>query len=334
MGISMPVDEWFEVLRQEYLQNFVKNGGAAVKFAVPMEGLEHKAVLDKLRQTAVENDYLFASVDAATTKAHMIDKVFHAVAKQVEWENLAYSFLCSTLSESYLLPSDRNDFGLAQLASLNELDEREMRRVVNKRLGDRLFKDYAMTQEFRIAMLRLCQAQLDPLDVGPGTAEVVEEWLCGELRLISALKPALIFQKIGRHNGRHMLFSLSHWLQVTGKAGLVVTLDISRFLEARRPKEPDGTIYYSGPAVLDGYEALRQFVDGTDELQFCLIIVLAPASFLSPEEEKRGLKAYQALWLRIWDEVRDQQRPNPLSSLIRLCNQGVSDISQITGGSL
>ena len=115
-----------------------------------------------------------------------------------------------------------------------------------------------------------------------------------------------------------MLFSLSHWLHITGKAGLVMALDISRFLEARRPNDPDG-LYYSTPAVLDGYEVLRQFIDGTDELQFCLIVVMAPPSFLT--EERRGLKAYSALWLRIWDEVRDRQRPNPLSSLIRLSTQ-------------
>jgi len=117
-----------------------------------------------------------------------------------------------------------------------------------------------------------------------------------------------------------MLFSLSHWLHVTGKAGLVMALDISRFLEARRPEELDGSLYYSTPAVLDGYEVLRQFIDGTDELQFCLIVVLAPPSFLTPEE-RRGLIAYDALRLRIWDEVRDRQRPNPLSSLIRLSGQ-------------
>ena len=196
-----------------------------------------------------------------------------------------------------------------------------MRRIVNSRLRDRLFRDYAMTHEFRIAMLRLCQAQLDPQDVGSGITEAIKEWLQGELRLISSLKSSLIFQKIGRHNGRHMLFSLSHWLHVTGKAGLVMVLDISRFLEAKRPQEPDGSLYYTKPAVIEGYEVLRQFVDGTDELEFCLVVVLAPESFLTAEERQRGLRDYEALRLRIWDEVRDRQRPNPLSSLIRLSGQ-------------
>lgn len=250
----------------------------------------------------------------------MIDRLFHDISKQVAWDDLAYAFLCSTLLESqYRLPDDRKDFNLARLAVLNELDLGEMRRVINRRLRDRLFRDYAMTQEFRIAMLRLCQAQLDPAEIGAGMTESVKEWLRGELRLISALKSALIFQKIGRHNGRHMLFSLSHWLRVTGKAGLVVAMDICRFLEARRPKETDGSLYYSKPALVDGYEVLRQFIDGTDELGFCLIVVVAPANFLT--DEQRGLEAYPALKFRIWDDVHDRQRANPFSSLIRLSVQ-------------
>jgi hypothetical protein len=261
----------------------------------------------------------------------MIDRVFHAIAKQVAWDDLAYTFLHTTLSESqYRLPENRKDFGLAQLASLNGLALGEMRRRIDIRLRDRLFRDYAMTQEFRIAMLMLCQAQLDPQEVGAGISDAIKEWLRGELRLIAALKSALIFQRVGRHNGRDMLSSLSHWLHVTGKAGLVIVLDISRFLEAKRPPEPDGTLYYRTPAVIEAYEVLRQCIDGTDEIEFCLLVVLAPPSFLT--DERRGLSRYQALRLRIWDEVRDRQRPNPLSSLVRLAGQKATVKLQASGG--
>ena len=322
MSITMPASEWLAVLRKEYLRDFIPHGGAAVKFVVPMDGLEHQGLLGKLKQGAEEDGYLFVAVDAATTRVHMIDRVFHAIAKQVAWDDLAYTFLSSTLLENhYHLPENRKDFGLAQVALLNGQPLGEMRRDINIMLRDRLFRDYAMTQEFRIAMLRLCQAQLDPQDVGAGIAEAIKEWLRGELRLIASLRSALIFQRIGRYNGRHMLFSLSHWLHLTSKAGLVMVLDISRLLEAKRPQKPDGSLYYTKPAVIEGYEVLRQFIDGTDELEFCVIVVLAPESFLTDERRGMGLGVYDALRLRIWDDVHDRQRPNPLSSLIRLSDQ-------------
>jgi hypothetical protein len=327
----MPADEWLSVLRKEYLQDFIPSGGAAVKFVVPMDGLKHQGLLDKLKQGAKEDGYLFVSLNAATTRVHMIDRVFHAIAKQVAWDDLAYTFLYTTLLEAqYRLPENRSDFNLVQLASLNGYDVWEMRAIINNRLRERLVRDYAMAEEFRRSMLWLCQTQLDPEKVGAGTADAIKEWLRGELRLISALKPARIFQKIGRHNGRYMLCALSHWLHVTGKAGLVIVLDISRFLEARRPPEPNGTLHYSTPAVVDGYEVLRQCIDGTDELEFCLIVVVAPPGFLT--DERRGLSRYEALRLRIWDEVRDRERPNPLSSLVRLSGQEATLNLPVSGG--
>jgi hypothetical protein len=173
-----------------------------------------------------------------------------------------------------------------------------------------------MSQEFRIAMIRLCLDQLNPAGPSPFLSNAVKEWLRGELRLISTLKEALIFQKIARHNARHMLFSLSHWLRINGKSGLVVMLDIRRYLTSTRSKNPDDGFFYSIPALLDAYEVLRQFIDGTDEMEGMLFIVLASRDFLN--DDRRGLNRYDALKLRIWDEVRDKRKQNPLASLVRL----------------
>ncbi len=147
-----------------------------------------------------------------------------------------------------------------------------------------------MTQEFRIAMLRLCQA-------------------------------------------RHMLFSLAHWLHLTGRAGLVLILDVSRFMATRRPAELDGTLYYSTAAVLDGYEVLRQFVDVTDELEHGLIAVVAPmVAVLSKDQNPRAVEVYPALRFRIADEVRDRNRVNPLASLVRVGHPSATGTSVVAGG--
>ena len=97
MSITMAASEWLSVLRKEYLRDFIPSGGAAVKFVVPMDGLEHRELLGKLKGDAEEDGYLFVSVDAAATRVHMIDRVFHTIAKQVAWDDLAYTFLSSML---------------------------------------------------------------------------------------------------------------------------------------------------------------------------------------------------------------------------------------------
>lgn len=305
------------MLRVEYLRGFISGGGAAVKFAVAPDEATQIEVRSGLHRVAEEEGFLFAAVDAAKTKIHMIDHLFHEVARQVEWDDLARSFVSRVLVENgYLLPADRTEFNLGQIASLNDRQEMLLRKDLNTWLENAIFRDYQMSQEFRIAMIRLCMAQLDPEGVSSFLTTAVKEWLRGELRLVSAVKQAPIVQKVGRHNARHMLFSLTHWLKVNGRSGLVLALDISRYAAERRFKEVGDGLYYSTPAVMDAYEVLRQFIDGADELECCLIAVVAAPEFLT--DERRGLNRYDALRLRIADEVRDRRRQNPLASLIRL----------------
>ena len=145
----------------------------------------------------------------------------------------------------------------------------------------------------------------------------VLEWLRGELRQISLLRSARIFRRIGRHNARQLVFSLAHWVAVNGRAGLFLEVDLRRFGFARRPQpEERHGLYYTKAALLDGYEMLRQLIDNTDELSHCCVVVVAAPEFTS--DGNRGIDAYQALKLRIYDEVRDRNRDNPYSSLVRL----------------
>ena len=82
--------------------------------------------------------------------------------------------------------------------------------------------------------------------------------------------------------------------------------------------------------MVDGYEVLRQFIDSTDELHYCLVVVFAPPSFLT--NEQRGVRKYDALYLRIWDEVRDPRRANPLSSLVQISSrEGSARLEKATG---
>jgi len=314
----MTVQDWLDIVRREYLQDFIRRGGAAVKFVVPWEEIGRGELREGLRRVAGEEGFAFAFVDAASTKIHMVDKLFHEVARQVDWDNLAYSFVVQMLEENgFALPSRREEFNLQQIALLNNREETLLRGELHSLLERAIYRDFEMSQEFRIAMIRLCMAQLDPGGASPFLSDAVREWLRGELRLISTLKEALIFQKVARHNARHMLFSLAHWLKVIRKNGLVLTLDISRYTVSARPKNPGDSLYYSAPATLDAYEVLRQFIDGTDELECCFIAVVASREFLIIDHP-RGLNRYDTLKLRIWDEVRDKHRQNPFASLIRV----------------
>jgi len=319
--------EWFHTLRQEYLQRFVGQGGSSVKFVVTASDTDRVGIQAQLATLAQHEGYACVSVNAQETKIHMMDKFFHQVARRIQWDELASQFVRRLLQENgYQIPESKEEFCMAGVARMNERAEPLLRRDLNSWLERAIYRDTQMCQEFRMAMIRLCLGQMDSGSESPFMTEPVKAWLCGEIRQISALKEALIFQKIGRTNARYMFASLSRWLRLVGKTGLVVSLDLSRCLVSKKPESPEG-LYYGVSATLDAYEMLRQFIDGTDELESLLLVVHVPPEFLT--DGRRGLNRYEALKLRIWDEVRDRQYQNPLGALIRLGSEHVGEAADI-----
>jgi len=315
---GVDLNDWISIVEREYLRDFIPSGGAAVKFAVVRPPLARQEVQAALKAAATKSGFQFAYVDSASTKIHMIDHLFKAVAKQVDWDGFAATFLRQLLEDNGLrLPPAGQRLEIHVVASLNNSDAKELRRDIKGWLNERILRDFAMAQEFRIAMVRLCQAQVEGGESEALDAANIKDWLRGDLKLLSALKSALIYQKIARYNARDMFLSLAHWLKLAGKKGLILALDIARYTEPRKwGVESDGSLYHGPTVAMDAYEVLRQFIDSTDEMESCFLTVIAPPEFL--EDEKRGLPRYEALRLRVWDEVRDRRQPNPLSSLIRL----------------
>jgi hypothetical protein len=255
-------------------------------------------------------------VDAREVKVHMVDRLFFEVARQVPWDDLARAVVLRALEElRFRLPGEGAPLSLESLAEANRYDPQELRRDLARRLQQEILGDYLLAQEFRTAMLRLCQAQVDPGVAAQHDRTAVLEWLTGTLRLISGVRAAGIFQRVGRHSARHLLLSLARWVTVAGRSGLLLDLDITRYAVARRGEAGEG-LYYTRAATMDAYEVLRQLIDATDELTSCLVLVACAPEFLT--DEGRGLEAYHALKLRIWDEVRDRRRGNPLGALVRL----------------
>src|SRR5581483_6588459 len=84
------------------------------------------------------------------------------------------------------------------------------------------------------------------------TVGVIRDWLTGRNKAVSAVKPYQIFNRINRTNARYMLESLCVWLRMSGYAGLLVLIDVSRLAIPRNPR--DEHVFYSKAMLLDAYE--------------------------------------------------------------------------------
>ena len=314
---NLPLLDWLGILQNEYLANFIREGGGALKVAVFPHEESVTACQQELDDLAKREAYVLAKVDARFTKIHMVEKLFHKIAKQINWDELAYRFLLRLLEENgHRIPANRNEFSLRQVAALNERKEPMLRRDIQTWVEKSIEGDPGLCREFRMAMIRLCMAQLDAGDSDRILATAVKEWLCGDLRLVSGVKKALIYQKVSRHNARYMLSSLTRWLRLSGQGGLILSLDISRYFSKKSILPSDGSLMFSSSATMDLFELLRQFIDSADEMEGLLMVVLAPKELLT--DTRRGLDRYEALKLRVWDDIRPKHRQNPLAALVRI----------------
>jgi len=315
-GGVLKVDDYAGFLAREYLSDYLPAGGAAVKVAVVGDASAADRLEAALAAETAASNGLFVGVAADAVRVHMIDQIFFAVSRAIAWEDLAAECVRSAYEDASFPVPDGADLAVARVARHHDVDVPELYRSVRRLLERNLLGSPVIATEMGRAMLRLSQAHLSSGDVDASEHEAVLAWLRGELRSVTTLRPALIYNRIGRHNARSMLTSAAALLAARRRV-LVVCLDLARLAEGRRPPAPVRTgIYYSKAAVLDAYEVLRQFIDATDELRGVLVLAVVPPELMT--DESRGLPAYSALRLRVADEVRDRRRANPFAALVRL----------------
>ena len=316
-GGVLKAEEYADFLAREYLAGYLPAGGAAVKVAVVGDDGAADRLETALTSAAAQARALYVPISAESTRVHMVDQIFLAISRAVDWEAVAAAHVRAAYEEAAFPVAEDADLTVTAVARRHEVDSRELYRSVRRLLERRLLGNPAVAPEMGRAMLRLAQAQLGGGDVDAAEHDAVMSWLRGELKSITALRPALIYSRIGRHNARAMLASTAVLLLAAGCQGLLVQLDLGRLAEGRRPPaELRSGFYYSKAAVLDTYEVLRQFIDATDELRGVLVVAVVPPELMT--DETRGLPAYSALHLRVADEVRDRRRANPFAALVRL----------------
>ena len=312
--MQVDIKKWTRIIRTEYLNDFVRHGGAAVKFVLVQDEIAAEEVLDEIKQAGKEEGYLSAHVDASHIKIHQIQHLFYEVARQIPWEHLSTGVVRKCYAELGYEVTDELRFN--KVAERKGEEPGPLGTEVRRTIQGLLKLSDSMAKDFRYAMLWMCMEKLRTPAQERTDTEVILEWLRGDLKLMSSLKKLLIFRRISRHNARAMLSSLGSWCRLAGYPGIVLTLDIRQFVYTRKSEVPAGSLHYSGSAVMDAYEVLRQLIDGIDDLTGILCVVIAPPELM--DDEKRGVKVYKALYERIWPDVRLRTLANPLSALTRV----------------
>jgi hypothetical protein len=308
--MAVGATEWLALMDGEYLSDFVVGGGAAVKFVVA-DAAGRTRLASAFAEMAAGRGTVLARLGCDEVRLHMMQDVFFAVSRQLDWETDAQGFVERMFEgQGYRWPTPGEPVALKEIAEANHVDVTILRREFNGWLTRDVMNDAGMAQDFRLALIRLCEDRLFPAGDQEASATPIRQWLRGELRGLGPLKSASIYTRITRHNARAMLRSLCRWLRLAGHSGLFLTIDIAQITQTA----PEGLRYAPG-AVMDAYEVLRQLVDDADLFAGLFLVVLADPAFVG-DDEKRAVGAYAALKMRIWDDVKATARDNPLAPMV------------------
>ena len=320
MDNAIPLHEWRHHLSGEYLSSFIRDGGAAVKFAVT-SAADRPALRSAMQTECRELDFLFIELNAAHARAHMPQAIFFELARQLDWRRLARKRILRLAEAADYdvdgIGADGTVDVFQAIADLQGIDAKFVLREMRKPMEDSIATNRDLARDFRVAMTHLCLHE--HTREGEYGAGPLLDWLTGDDTRVSNVRPFDVFTRIDRTSARHFIESSLRWVRDAGHAGTVILLDNTRVLVFRNPK--DGHRYYTKTMVMDHYELLREFIDGVDRLAGTLLLIVTDEEFLDLDS-KRGFGIYPALQTRVMDDVRDRNLVNPVATLVRVAHGG------------
>lgn len=292
-----------------YLEDYIAAGGSKVKFLTgrPGSGKTHTLLL--LVEAARRLGYFTVSFDARQVRLNQFNSVYQAVLDSADMDELVAAY-CSGVVERLgyqpeQLPAGQ-DF-LSWAVAQGRTPEM-LKREIQEKL-DTFYHDRKVNHNFAMAFIQLCADHLGARPLDPEQKVSLIEWLKGRAIPARDLRRLQIYTRIDKFNARHMLSSFLYLARQCGRKGICVTVDN---LEALLERGPTGRALYGRAARNEVYESLRQLLD--DFAGFTGAFFVFSCSTELVHDEKGGFKSYEALWMRIQNEVSGT-RPNKFADL-------------------
>ena len=130
--------------------------------------------------------------------------------------------------------------------------------------------------------------------------ELIYAWMHGDPTVKASQMKAIGMSpvRVSKYTARNLLRSLCEVIHLSGRPGLLVVIDD---LEQLISKSTDGQIRYTKGRREDAYESIRQLIDDIDSMRYVLFLFCMDREMA--EDESLGIKSYQALWMRMQNEV-------------------------------
>lgn len=293
---------WEDFIREHYLApgGYVAEGYSQMKIVTGRPGAGKTHLLRRLETIATDLGYIPVPLSATAIRLQNIDSVYSAIAAKIDLAGLASRLADHVVTDmGYNPPDVPRGFKFAPwlVQQHNRIDVL-VNRDIETILG-RLFRGERVDPNFSLSLIQLAS---DCLGAHPLTEEdrsSLYRWLQGGRLKAEELQRVHLSRSIDRFNARDMLHALADFIRQRGYKGLFVSIDEMEDLPLGRATERN-RFKYGGVALADAYQSLRELVDDLPRIPGLFIVLAGQTDFL---ELPRGVKSYDALWLRIQHEI-------------------------------
>lgn len=183
--------------------------------------------------------------------------------------------------------------------------EREIRNAAGHAFRDADFGASFASFAYTVARSRM-------IDGNDGELQLAWKWLRGEKLERHERQQTGFFETLQKANARYWLNSLIRLLNLAGMAGLVVLIDDLEVLTER--SGDNNRFLYTPGAIKDTCELFRQMIDDVELLNGFLLALAGRREIV--DDEKRGFKSYEALWMRLQTGLVPGERFNPFADIV------------------
>jgi len=297
VGSDFIMDFW----KDKYLANYLALGGSKIKFLTGRTGSGKTHFLEILSMEAEDMGYISVSLSAREIWIHDFKDIYIAALRQVNLlerlQRCSHEVIRQLGYEPNTMPDDISfaDY-LSSQGKLDPLTKREIREQLEK-----LFlANPLIDNNFALACALLTGGILGYPTLEEASRKLLLQWLEGsrEAKLSSLRRLGLSPSKITKYNARHMLRSLVEVCCLAGYKGLVISIDNMEVLVGVDNAE---TMRYTRLKREDAYESIRELIDEIDTLKHTMFVFSFDRLLI--DDDTKGLKSYQALWMRIQNEI-------------------------------
>src|SRR5271165_2415437 len=140
--MAIPLEAWLQVMHDEYLASFIPDGGSAVRFVVAASSEQIENVSMRLRELGRQCRLTVITIDTAETKLHLLQNLFFAIARSIDWDALTQAQLERVVTNNgYHWPNPGHRTTLAILAEANEVAPGLLRTQINQEISRVVWQD-------------------------------------------------------------------------------------------------------------------------------------------------------------------------------------------------